>query len=343
LMARRFDVDTRQLLGEAFPLAERVTTEGSRYVGASVSENGTLVYGQAGADLARQLIWFDRTGRQLGTLSDAAPYSGLTLSPDQLRVAVTLETGAQDNVDIWLIDVLDNIRSRLTVHPGQERSPVWSPDSARIAFQSSRSRQPIAVRQMRSDEAGKDELLLEGQGNFTMTPSGWSSDGQFIAYTTRGSNVWILPLFGDRKPFPFADTPFTETSASFSPKGGWIAYTSNEGGQADVYVQSFPGPGAKSKVSRDGGSHPVWRADGRELFYLGPDGTMMSVPIDAEPSFDAGPPHALFHANVWTLGYNQVYAVTKDGQRFLAIAMSQKSSATAPLTVVLNWTTAFQK
>jgi hypothetical protein len=87
----------------------------------------------------------------------------------------------------------------------------------------------------------------------------------------------------------------------------------------------------------------VWRADGRELFYLGPDGTMMSVPIDAEPSFDAGPPHALFHANVWTLGYNQVYAVTKDGQRFLAIAMSQKSSATAPLTVVLNWTTAFQK
>ena len=125
------------------------------------------------------------------------------------------------------------------------------------------------MRQTLSTETGADELLLEGPGNFTMTPSGWSSDGRFIAYTTRGSNVWILPLFGDRKPFAFAETPFTEASAVFSPDGRWIAYTSNEGGQADVYVQSFPGPGAKSQVSRDGGSHPVWRADGRELFYLG--------------------------------------------------------------------------
>ena len=116
-------------------------------------------------------------------------------------MAVTLETGAPNNVDIWLIDIARNIRSRLTVHPGQERSPVWSPDSARIAFQSSRSRQPIAMRQTLSTETGTDELLLEGPGNFTMTPSGWSSDARFIAYTTRGSNVWILPLFGDRKPF----------------------------------------------------------------------------------------------------------------------------------------------
>jgi hypothetical protein len=206
LMARPFDLEAGQLRGDAFLLARRVTKEVSRYVGASASENGTLVYGQAGADVARQLTWFDRTGRELGTLSDAARYSGLALSPDERRVAVTLETGAPNNVDIWLIDIARNIRSRLTVYPGQERSPVWSPDSARIAFQSSRSRQPIAVRQTLSTETGADELLLEGPGNFTMTPSGWSSDGQFIAYTTRGSNVWILPLFGDRKPFAFAET-----------------------------------------------------------------------------------------------------------------------------------------
>ena len=343
LMARPFDLDTRQLIGDAFPLAERVTTEGSRYVGASVSQNGTLVYGQAGADLARQLTWFDRTGRELGTLSDAGPYSSLALSPDERRVAVTLETGAPSNVDIWLIDITRNIRSRLTVDPGQERSPVWSPDGARIAFQSSRSRQPIALRQTLSSETGQDELLLEGQGNFTMTPSGWSSDGQFIAYTTRGSNVWILPLSGDRKPFAFADTAFTETSASFSPNERWIAYTSNEGGRADVYVQSFPRPGAKFQVSRDGGSHPVWRADGRELFYLGPDGTMMSVPIGTGRSFDAGLPRALFHANVWTHTYNQVYAVTKDGQRFLVNATPQQYSAAAPLTVVLNWPAVIHK
>lgn len=343
LMARPFDLEARQLRGEAFPLAERVTTAPSRYVGASVSATGTLVYGQTAADLARQLTWFDRNGRELGTLSDAAPYSGLSLSPDERRVAVTLETGAASNVDIWLIDVTRNIRSRLTVHPGQERSPVWSPDGARIAFQSSRSRQPIAVRQTLSSETGKDELLLDGHANFTMTPTGWSSDGRFIAYTTRGSNVWILPLFGDRKPFAFAEAPFIEASAVFSPDGRWIAYTSDEGGQTDIYVQAFPGPGAKSQVSRDGGSHPVWRADGRELFYLAADGTMMAVPVGAARSFDAGLPRALFKANVWALARNQVYAVTKDGQRFLVTTTTQKASGAAPLTVVLNWTAAFNK
>jgi hypothetical protein len=155
---------------------------------------------------------------------------------------------------------------------------------------------------------------------------------------TPGSNVWILPLSGDRKPFAFADTAFTETSASFSPTGRWIAYTSNEGGRADVYVQSFPRPGAKFQVSRNGGTHPVWRADGRELFYLGADGTMMSVSIGAGRSFDAGPPRALFHANAWSLTYNQVYAVTKDGQRFLVNTTKPKSRSAAPLTVLLNWT-----
>jgi hypothetical protein len=336
LMAQAFDLDTRQLRGDAFPLAERVAREGSRYVGASVSENGTLVYGQAGADMASQLTWFDRTGHVLGTLGDAAPYAGLALSPDERRVAVTLGTGTPENVDIWVIDIVRNIRSRLTVDSGRDVSPVWSPDGTRIAFQSSRPRQAVAMRQTLSNETGADELLLAGPGNFTMTPSGWSADGRFIAYTTRGSDVWVLPLFGDRKPFALAESPFTEGSAVFSPDGRWIAYTSNEGGQPNVYVQPFPGPGAKSQVSRDSGSHPVWRADGRELFYLGADRTMMAVPIGAGRSFDAGQPQALFPSHA-VLGPNQGYAVTKDGRRFLVNAGSQQSSGAAPLTVVLNW------
>lgn len=338
LMARPFDLETRQLQGDAFPLAERVSTEGSRYVGASASESGTLVYGQAAADVPRQLTWFDRTGHVLGTVGDAARYVGLALSPDERRVAVTLETGTPENVDIWLIDIDRDIRSRLTVHPGADVSPVWSPDGTRIAFQSSRSRQPVALRQMLSDGAGGDELLLERAGNFTMTPTAWSKDG-FIAYTSRGSDVWILPLFGDRKPFAFVETPlpFLEAQAVFSPDGRWIAYMSNEGGQRDVYVQSFPGPGPRTQVSKDGGTHPVWRADGRELFYLASDGTMMAVAVGAGRSFDAGLPRALFSSNVWRLAVNQVYAVTKDGQRFLVNAVPQKHSDAAPLTVVLNW------
>jgi Tol biopolymer transport system component/DNA-binding winged helix-turn-helix (wHTH) protein len=343
LMARPFDADTRQLRGEAFPLAGRVSREGSRYIGASVSQNGVLVYGQADADAPRQLTWFDRGGQVLGTSGDPAPYVGVALSPDERRAAVTLETGSPENVDIWLIDIARNIRSRLTVHPGQDVSPLWSPDGTRIVFESSRSRQAVAMRQMSANEPGTDELLLEGPGSFTMMPTGWSGDGRFIAYTTRGSNVWILPLFGDRKPFAFMETPFIEASAVFSPDGRWIAYTSNEGGQPDVYVQSFPGPGAKSQVSRDGGTHPVWRADGRELFYLAADGTMMAVPVGAGRSFDAGRPRALFASNAWKLRFTQVYAVTKDGQRFLVNATPPKSTGAAPLTVVLNWTATIRK
>jgi Tol biopolymer transport system component/DNA-binding winged helix-turn-helix (wHTH) protein len=342
LLARPFDTETLQLLGDSFPLAESVTTEESRYVSASVSANGTLVYGRALDDAARQLKWFDRSGRELGTLSDAAHYSGLALSPDERRVAVSLGTGTPSNIDIWLIDIARNIRSRLTVHPGREVSPVWSADSTRIVFQSSRFREPITVRQTRIDETDVDELLLEGPGNFTMTPSSWSSDERYIAYTTRGSNVWILPLFGDRKPFAFADTAFTETSAAFSPDHRWLAFTSNEGGQADVYLQSFPARGTKLRVSISGGSHPVWRADGRELFYLEPDGTLMTVPIGAGPSFDVGPPQALFHVNVW-IGPNQAYAATNDGQRFLVNTTPQKPGAAHPLTVVLNWTAAIHQ
>jgi Tol biopolymer transport system component/DNA-binding winged helix-turn-helix (wHTH) protein len=338
LMARPFDPDTRQLQGEAFPLAERVSREGTRYVGASVSQNGVLVYGQADADAPRQLTWFDRDGHVLGTAGDPAPYVGIALAPDERRAAVTLETGSPENVDVWLIDIARNIRSRVTVHPGQDESPLWSPDGARIVFQSSRSRQAVAMRQVSAHDPGTDELLLEGpSASFTMMPTGWSADGRFIAYTTRGSNVWILPLFGDRKPFAFAETPFIEASAVFSPDGRWIAYTSNEGGQPDVYVQSFPGPGAKSQVSRDGGTHPVWRADGRELFYLAADGTMMAVPVRTGRSFDAGRPQALFASNAWKLRLTQVYAVTKDGQRFLVNAMPPTSAVAAPLTVVLNW------
>ena len=112
--------------------------------------------------------------------------------------------------------------------------------------------------------------------------------------TSAVSDVWALPLFGDRKPFPLAQTAFAESSAVFSPDGRWITYTSNETGQPNVYVQPFPGAGGKYQVSRDGGSHPVWRADGKELFYLGADGTLMAVPIDATRQFDAGVPQALF-------------------------------------------------
>jgi hypothetical protein len=166
---------------------------------------------------------------------------------------------------------------------------------------------------------------------------------------TRGSDVWVLPLLGDRKLRPLIQTPSTETSAVFSPNVRWVAYTSNEDGQPNVYVRPFPEAGVKFRVSRDGGSHPVWRADGKELFYLDADGNMMAVPIVATSRFEPGVPQSLFSTGTPPAARRQglgsvatAYGVTKNGQRFLVSAASRQSRV-APLTVLLNWMTAINK
>jgi Tol biopolymer transport system component len=351
LMAQAFDPDARQLKGDAFPVGERVASEGSRYVSASASANGTLVYASGSSQGPQRLTWFDRGGRVLATLGDA-PFiprarggRGVALSRDEKRVAIVLETGNALNQDIWMIDVTRNLRSRLTVDPEPDWSPVWSPDGTRIAFGSQRGA-TYSLRQKSINQASADETVLESQE--TMTPSDWSADGRFMAYSVAKtfpvrSDVWVLPLFGDRKPFPIAQTAFNEISAVFSPDARSIAYTSDEAGQPNVYVQPLQGDGAKQQVSRAGGGQAVWRADGRELFFIAPDGTLMAAPIDASGEFTAAP-QALFPAippSTLTILAPQ-FAATKDGKRFLVIARPDEAS-TAALTVVVNWLAAVQR
>ena len=380
LMAQPFDPEARQTTGDAFPLAEHVRPEGSRYVGASVSANGTLVYASDDGLAARHLTWFDRAGRALGTVGDAGPYDELALSPDQRRVAVTLGTGSPENHDIWIIEIARNVRSRVTVDPGIDRSPVWSPDGTQIAFERLRSGK-VSLRQQLMDGTGADEPLLEVPGTPSrpcdtgdtartaapnvvgqcyVTPSAWSADGRFIAYTLGGnfprtSDVWVLPLLGDRKPLPVVQTKFLEGSGTFSPDGRWIAYTSDEAGQPNVHVQPFLRAGGKYRVSPDGGHQPLWRADGKELFYLRADGTMMAVPVQSTSQFDPGAPQTLFRTGAAAATFyttpdrpggeallRHTYDVTKDGQRLLINTPSQQSSG-AQLTVVVNWMAAIQK
>jgi Tol biopolymer transport system component len=269
-----------------------------------------------------QLTWFDRGGHALDAVGEAAPYESLSLSSDAHHVAVALRTGKRDDHDIWVIDIGRSLRSRLTVEPGTNGWPVWSPDGKRIVFESWRPGK-VFLRQRYIDGTAADESLLEGAG--FLRPSSWSSDGRFIAYTSLGSfpfksDIWALPLFGDRKPFPLIQSAFTENSGVFSPDGRWIAFVSDEAGQPNVYVQGFPVAGRKYPISKDGGSDPVWRSDGRELFYLGADRTLMAARINAASQFDAGVPQALFPTGAAPVnnaqGFeSQGYAVTKDGER----------------------------
>ena len=246
-----------------------------------------------------QLTWFDRAGRALGTLGEAAPYINLALSPDERRVAVALGTGSPENLDIWIIDIARNVRSRLTVDPGADGSPVWSPDGTRIAFGGQRSGK-VSLRQKLINGTAADESLLEGSGNTRRyrrrvagprmgVSSRIRSQGRFRGHPMSGS--FRCSAIANRFRW---HKPRSSNAGVFSPDGRWIAYTTNESGQPNVYVQPFLRAGGKYQVSRDGGSHPVWRADGKELFYLGADGTLMAVPIDATGQFDAGVPQALF-------------------------------------------------
>jgi eukaryotic-like serine/threonine-protein kinase len=189
-----------------------------------------------------------------------------------------------------------------------------------------------------------DELPLEGPGN--IVANDWSADGRYIAFEDRTSgnvDLWVLPLFGDRQPLPLVRTEFDESTAVFAPDGHWIAYSSNDGGRRNIFVQPFPDRGGKIQISRDGGSQPIWRADGRELFYLGSDGSLMAAPIDARGPFSAGVPQALFRTVVPLFKSSRgQYAVTKDGKRFLATSTPRPSSV-ASLTVAANWTATIRK
>ena len=166
-------------------------------------------------------------------------------------------------------------------------------------------------------------------------PTDASRDGRFlftVSSPTRSSDIWVLPLFGDRQPFPYVQTEFQETRPRLSPDGRWLAYQSNDSKRNEVYVVSFPQPVEKWQLSTDGGQAPTWSRDGRELYYYGANGKIMAVDIKPGPRFQYGVPRALFEARIHA---SDVIEVNKEG-RFLLGALVEHEAST-PMTVVLNW------
>ena len=351
LVARRLDPRRLELEGDPLPIAEKVRGSDPLTAAAfTVSETGFLAYGTGAAADSRQLVWLDRSGKPLGSIGSPAIYIDVSLSPDQKRVALDLVDMDVGGREMWLIELNRGVTSRLSLGPRQETSPIWSPNGSRIAFASSErgfSLDSSDLYQRPSSGAGDEELLFKSDA--LKVPSDWSLDGRLLLYETIGPrtkrDLWVLPLSGDRKPTPVLQMPFNESFGSFSPDGRWIVYVSDESGRPEVYVQAFPISTGKWQISKDGGSQPRWRRDGKEIFYLAPDSRLMAVAVTAGSTFEADSPKPLFEAGVAPTGVSNErhqYCVTSDGQRFLLTRPVERRTA-QPITVVLNWTADLKK
>jgi Tol biopolymer transport system component len=332
------------------PIADRVFT-GTLESGAfSLSDTGVLAYetGDSGG-FRTQLTWVDRNGKEVGTLGDRDDYRQVRLSPDGLRAAVTIPDPATMTTDIWILDVERNVRTRFTSDPADDFGAAWSPDATRLAF--TRLTTLTDIYHKTSSGAGVEEVLLPA-GTFNSSPNAWSSDGRFFSYTatntTTGSDLWILPLSGDRKPFPLAQTNFIESDGQFSADGRWVAYTSDESGRQEVYVIPFPGPGGKWPISTAGGSIPRWRRDGAELFYASSDDKLMVATVRGRgAAFEVDTVRSLFELRSPRIGTARgpvvPYDATADGQRFLVNRMVEQTPAASSITLVVNWPALLKK
>ena len=348
LMAQPFDVESLELSGQPSMVADGLNLNiQANSASFSVSGRGVLAYG-TGSPEYEGLSWFDRTGRQIGTIQAPGASAGPELSPDGRTLALEVGGGQMTN-DIWLFDIARGVSTRFTSDPGWERFARWSPDGSRVLFHSDRV-SAYDLYQKRSSGAGEEGILLQDPQR--KYPYDWSSDGRYVVYAVFGStqgqtaDLWVLPLFGDREPFPFLATRFQENHARFSPDVRWMAFVSNESGRDEVYVSSFPSGGNKVRVSTNGGVQPRWRRDGKELFYLSPDRKMMAVPVQLGSTIEVGAPQALFGISIAPRGSGQPWAfyqydATADGQRFLVFAPAE--DATVPITVVLNWMAGLKK
>jgi len=332
LVAQPFDPSAGKFTGEAQTLNENVNLDGGLWrANLSVSTNGVLLYASGTTSGAQSMRWLDRSGKLVGTTGERGGFYELDLSPDQKRVAATDANTAA--ATIWVHDFASKLKTRLSFTGGVQRGPVWSPDGRQIAYASD---QATRVSMKEVGGSAPQQTLYSSPEAIIQKVTSWSPDGRYILYEQgNGLNqkLFVLPLFGDRKPFPYGESPGGMFSGIFSPDGRWVAYHANENGQMQVFVAPFPWTGAKWQVSSTNGTWPRWRGDGKEIYY-DDFSSMVAVEVDGSgAAFHVGGSQQLFPIKM--RGLSREYDVSRDGQRFLVITDTEGSSQS--LIVVQNW------
>ncbi len=334
VMAQNVDIGRARPIGEPTPVTGGGNAGTAGATTFSASENGVLVYGTLTPAWTHRLTWRGRDGQQLGSAGEPGAYAEVFLSPDETMASVILAQDGPSN--LWLLHFDTNVLSRLTFEPTRIYDGVWSPDSRRLLYQIY-SPQRTKLMILTLGEHSPKVLLDDGNPNF---PDDWSPDGKWILGRRTDQKLFILAADGSSQPKVLLDAPYRMDQFQFSPDGQWVAYNSVESGQWEVYVARFPAMTGTRQLSRAGGCQPIWRRDGKELFYLTQDGKMMSVPLMQGSTLQAAAPKMLFQSNIPVNCSITQYAAGSNGQKFLMVEPDRQKDpleAREPLHVLINW------
>jgi eukaryotic-like serine/threonine-protein kinase len=340
LVGMAFDTSSATVSGSATAIANVVGFEPSTYWAAfTVSRNGTLIYNSMVGAAESALTWMDRSGKELSRVGDPAIMANPTLSPDGSRVAVDISDQKANNVDIWIESTHGAGNSRFTFDPSEEVVGVWSRDGSTLAYRAAISG-PVTLFLKRATGLEREQKRFSVPDGSDIFPNSWSLDDRQILctrQTSSGYDLELMPVSGG-EPIRFLTSKGSASNGQISPDGKWVTYASDESGNWEIYVTSFPGAAGKWQVSRGGGTEPRWRGDGKEIFYIGPNGMLMAVSVNGATSFVTGTPAPLFQvygrASISSTDLF-TYDVAKDGQRFL-VNRYVKPEHVPPLTILLK-------